>query len=113
MTYLQLSLVLALTAPFMGAHSCTKNELSAKSHHEAAAEHGQDCKVDSDCIAINDGCCGCSQGGKKQALAKSMAEDETAKLAVSCAEVMCMQVISNDPSCKKNPICLSGRCVLR
>lgn len=79
----------------------------------AAKEHvAQVCKSADDCVVVKEDCCGCSQGGKAKAVAKSQVKGWISTLDGRCGDIMCMQVISNDPSCNKAATCQDGHCVL-
>lgn len=71
------------------------------------------CKVDSDCVLAPDDCCGCSGGGKQKALPKKdRAGSERARQA-RCADTLCAEVMSQDPSCAAtSAICREGKCTL-
>jgi len=71
-----------------------------------------DCKVATDCVAINEDCCGCTAGGKQIAIAASGAQTHAQGLVKKCQDSMCAQVMSNDPSCHMAPDCVVGKCVL-
>jgi len=70
------------------------------------------CTGDSDCVKATDGCCGCTQGGKMTSINKKYSNEWNLKLSKECSEIVCLTVISNDPSCNQNPKCVSGECVL-
>jgi hypothetical protein len=81
----------------------------------AAAKKGAAaaCKVDSDCFLVPDDCCGCTGGGKQKALSKKdRAGSERARQA-RCADTLCAEVMSQDPSCTATAaICKEGKCTL-
>ncbi|HEX7837994.1 MAG TPA: hypothetical protein VF469_11055 [Kofleriaceae bacterium] len=68
------------------------------------------CTTADDCELV-DACCGCNAGGKRIAIRKDAVAGFEASRAQRCADVMCAQVISTDPSCDAEAICGSGnRC---
>ena len=67
------------------------------------------CTQDSDCIIVKGDCCGCSAGGTATAINKKFEKEWYEKLPKDC---VCIQVISNHPSCFKEPKCVFNRCVL-
>lgn len=78
------------------------------------------CKTSEDCEFVNDpthanGCCGCMQGGKAIAINKINVQAFSDELAKACAATMCIQVISNDPSCAPDAqaVCVEGQCEVR
>lgn len=71
-----------------------------------------DCKTDADCVLIDETCCGCNQGGKKIAVNKTHADNLKITRKDSCLQTVCMQMISNDPSCKQHHAkCVDNNCV--
>lgn len=73
------------------------------------------CDVDSDCEFVNDGCCGCFQGGKRRAINYASVPLYNKSQDAECAETFCIQVISNDLSCASDakPVCEEGKCQVR
>jgi hypothetical protein len=81
----------------------------AKAHK---SEPTADCKKDSDCSAVPDDCCPCSQGGKQRAVPnkeKAAYEKDRKK---RCADTACTEMMSTDPTCSQTPICAAGICEL-
>jgi hypothetical protein len=76
-------------------------------------DYGQLCQNDSDCVLVKEGCCGCHEGGKQKALPKVHKKEWITHLDTKCSDIMCIKVISNDPSCKKSAICKNGHCLLK
>ncbi|MBA4319671.1 MAG: hypothetical protein C0412_14820 [Flavobacterium sp.] len=70
------------------------------------------CGQDSDCISVKNGCCSCNQGGKTTGINKNLEKEWNSKLSKECRGILCPQVISNDPSCFKEPKCVNNKCVL-
>jgi hypothetical protein len=66
------------------------------------------CKSDADCELVDEGCCGCNEGGKRIAVLKGQAPKR------NCEGTMCPQMISNDPSCLgvARAYCKAGKCEL-
>jgi len=69
-----------------------------------------ECKSADDCGLVIDGCCDCNNGGKQKAVTKAQAA--AWKRDPKCRGMMCMHMISIDPSCKEKAACVSGKCVL-
>ena len=70
------------------------------------------CVAQADCVLVQEGCCACSEGGRRIALlATRRAAYESAR---RCDEVMCAQAVSADPSCAPGASarCVAGRCVV-
>jgi hypothetical protein len=91
--------------------ACTCNALKKKPSPAEKAAHF--CASDADCVAVKADCCGCSAGGTQKALLRSALPEALAQLKKQCGETMCIQMISKDESCKKNPHCEQGICVLK
>ena len=72
----------------------------------------KECTSDRECIAINNGCCGCSAGGSMRAVPKAKATHERRTQEAHCQQTACLTVMSEHPSCGAQPQCSEGRCVL-
>jgi hypothetical protein len=73
-------------------------------------EIADSCTTADDCELV-DACCGCNAGGKKLAIRKDAVASFVATHEQRCADQMCPQVISTDPSCDAEAICGSrNRC---
>lgn len=70
------------------------------------------CSQDSDCAKAKGGCCSCNMGGTAIAINKNFESEWTGKLAKECSNIACLAVISNDPSCFKEPKCVENMCAL-
>lgn len=70
------------------------------------------CVQDSDCVSVQQGCCGCYYGGKATAINKKHQDSWKDTISSQCGQRACLTVISNDPSCFKEPKCVSGACRL-
>lgn len=68
------------------------------------------CSQNSDCIPVNNRCCGCTMGGSVIAINKKFKDVWHKKL--NCKEIICPTVMSNDPSCFQEPKCENNKCVL-
>lgn len=78
---------------------------------KTAAQAVEKCARDADCVLAQDGCCACSSGGKRVAIAKSRAKAFAAKQALECKHTMCPMFVSNDPSCAEVvAVCRAGAC---
>jgi hypothetical protein len=76
----------------------------------AAGEPANNCTATDECDLV-EACCGCNAGGKKFALRKDAVAAYEASRAERCANVMCAQMISTDPTCDAEAVCGSGnRC---
>jgi hypothetical protein len=62
------------------------------------------CTVADDCELV-DACCGCNAGGRKLAIRKDAVAAFQSSHEQRCADQMCPQVISTDPSCDAEAIC--------
>ncbi len=67
-------------------------------------EPATDCTTADDCDLV-DACCGCNAGGKRLAIRKDAVAGFMASREQRCANVVCAQVISTDPSCDAEAIC--------
>jgi hypothetical protein len=68
------------------------------------------CSQDSDCITVKGDCCGCGAGGTATAINKNFEKGWYEKLPKDC---ICIQVMSNHPSCFKEARCINNKCVLK
>jgi hypothetical protein len=67
-------------------------------------ELADSCTTADDCDLV-DACCGCNAGGKKMAIRKDAVAGFLSTREQRCGDMMCPQVISNDPSCDAEAIC--------
>ena len=68
------------------------------------------CTTSDDCELVQ-ACCGCNAGGKQIAIRKDAVAGFEAARPQRCADNMCAQVISTDPSCSAEAGCgQNGRC---
>jgi len=68
------------------------------------------CSAADDCELV-DACCGCNAGGRKLAIRKDAVAAFQSTHEQRCADQMCPQFISHDPSCDAEAICGShNRC---
>lgn len=72
----------------------------------------QDCATDADCMKFPAGCCGCTAGGKAQAIARKNEDELILQMQQKCSQQMCPQVISTDHSCSSRVACVQGQCRL-
>ncbi len=68
------------------------------------------CNQDSDCIKVKADCCGCTAGGSATAINKTFKNQW--KNNCNEIDIDCPTVMSNDPSCFKEPKCVENKCVL-
>ena len=78
----------------------------------APAGDNRDCKTDKDCVAVADDCCPCSQGGKARAIPKKQKDAHEKDRKKRCADTVCTEMMSTDPSCSQEPFCGAGICEL-
>lgn len=109
---LKLILTASVCCFILAADSCKEEQAKTK---EVSAKESLtlSCKTDADCKAVNDGCCGCQQGGKRIAI---RAQDEKAwvtEATANCSQTVCPMVMSKDPSCQQKPVCEAGSCRLK
>lgn len=100
------SLVAVVFVAFLGGAQ------AKKSGKKAAPAAASECKVDSDCVAVPDDCCSCNEGGKQRAILKKDQAAYEKDRKKRCAETMCTEVMSQDPSCSQKPFCGAGICEL-
>ena len=98
---------LAYGAGFLGARSA-----EAKKGHAKAPAASVDCKKDSDCVAVVDDCCPCSQGGKQRAIPKKDQSSYEKDRKKRCEGTACTEVMSQDATCAQKPFCAAGICEL-
>lgn len=76
------------------------------------AELGSICIIDSDCVKVDAGCCGCNAGDSRIAINKKYTEEW--KQQLNCTgDIACIQVVSSDPSCfdeQTQAKCVQGTC---
>jgi hypothetical protein len=73
-------------------------------------ELADSCTTADDCDLV-DACCGCNAGGKRIAIRKDAVAGFLATRDQRCADVVCTQMISTDPTCDAEAICGSrNRC---
>jgi len=77
-----------------------------------APKDSADCKKDSDCVAVVDDCCPCSEGGKQHAIPKKDKDAYEKDRKKRCTDTACTEAVSNDPTCAEVPICAAGICEL-
>ena len=98
-----LALVAALLGPWRA---------EAKRGRKAPAAATDDCKKDTDCVAVPDDCCPCSEGGKQRAIpkkGKTVYEKDRHK---RCEGTACTEVMSQDATCAQRAFCAAGICEL-
>lgn len=76
------------------------------------AQPPDSCISPHDCDVV-DACCRCDEGGKQFAIRVDAIADFMVERQQRCAGVKCVQMTSNDPSCKGELVCGNfGRCRL-
>jgi hypothetical protein len=106
-----LSFTVVLVHLLLAGYACDKDAHNP-SDVGAQEQIGKACANNADCTVVKEDCCGCSQGGKQKAIAKSLVKGFISELDAKCGDMMCIQMISNDPSCKKSAVCRDGQCVM-
>ncbi|HEU4731945.1 MAG TPA: hypothetical protein VFT22_28815 [Kofleriaceae bacterium] len=100
---------LAVLATLAGA-ACGSRSAPAPDRPATTTEPDDRCHAADDCELV-DACCGCNAGGKRIAIRKDAVAAFEASREQRCADVVCAQVISTDPSCDAEAICGSrNRC---
>jgi len=123
MKFLHIAFSVLGALSLMGANCCNKKEtpavIGAPAHQKQSEDdalkrkkHKAECEKDSDCVAIKVDCCDCNQGGKRRAVTKAAREIDNERLLINCDDVVCLQMVSEDPSCTQKAACRSGHCVL-
>lgn len=67
------------------------------------------CEKDSECSITTSNGCNCSSGGDQVAVATKYKKKWEGKFA----DISCIQVISDDPSCGKKVVCEKNKCTLK
>ena len=102
-----------LTALVLVAASLGSWRAEAKRGRAKAPATGtSDCKKDSDCVAVADDCCPCSEGGKQHAIPKKEKAGYEKERHKRCQGTACTEVMSQDASCAQRPFCAAGICEL-
>lgn len=70
------------------------------------------CNSDDDCISVSGGCCGCGGGGANIAINNESKEEYLNNQNSKCKDLACIAVVSDDPTCSAQPVCLDGICEL-
>lgn len=123
MKVLQIVFWVFLATCLMGANCCSKKEApkaqGAATHQKQSEDdalkkkkHSPECNKDTDCASIKVDCCDCNQGGKRKAVPQSAVKIDNERLLIDCNDVECLEMVSEDPSCKQKAACRSGHCVL-
>jgi len=82
---------------------------------DTSAEISLDCSQDSDCVLVNEGCCGCSYGGNRTSVNINSEDVWGESLVEECGEnYVCTAVISDDPSCSDSTTaaCINSECAV-
>ena len=95
-----------------GAASLGARSAEAKKGHAKAPAASDDCKKDSDCVAVIDDCCPCSQGGKQRAIPKKDQSSYEKDRKKRCDATACTEVMSQDATCAQKGFCAAGICEL-
>lgn len=89
---------------------CDNNIFCKCENKKCVTKNYFECSQDSDCIKVQDGCCSCSEGGKAKSINKLYEQDYN--LIIGACDVVCLTVMSNDPSCFAEPKCVNNYCQL-
>jgi hypothetical protein len=103
--------IFVMSCFFMAADSCENSD--DRTDISGKEEGVYQCSSDADCIAVSEDCCDCRHGGKQKAMSLSAAKEWNKKLIAECLDIVCIQVISSDPSCQQKPKCIAGKCKLK
>ncbi len=57
------------------------------------------CNIDEDCIKVQEGCCGCSEGGSEIAINKQFKDEYLQEIYNNYDARLCTQVISQNETC--------------
>jgi len=99
-----------LLGGLLGLGCGAKSETPKPPDTASPGEPGDSCTTAEDC-ALVDACCGCNAGGKKIAIRKDAVASFDSTREKRCGEIVCSQMISQDPSCDAEAICGSrNRC---
>ena len=71
------------------------------------------CSVNSDCISVSNGCCGCTAGGSNMAINSNSKPEWTEKHREKCKSTICPSVMSKHESCSAKPVCVNKLCELK
>ena len=69
------------------------------------------CGSDSDCIRVDEDCCGCGHGSTATSINRGYGWYHEFKLSLDGA-CTCITVVSDDPSCFSEPQCVNNVCEL-
>src|SRR6266404_4305834 len=69
--------------------------------HLLVAAGSVDCKKDTDCVAVVDDCCPCSEGGKQRAIPKKDQAGYEKDRRKRCEGTACTEVMSQDATCEQ------------
>jgi hypothetical protein len=101
---------LALGAAFFAAPRAEAKR--GRTRGKASAAGTVDCKKDTDCVAVVDDCCPCSEGGKQRAIPKKDQTGYEKDRRKRCHGTACTEVMSQDATCEQKPFCAAGICEL-
>ncbi|HZL18457.1 MAG TPA: hypothetical protein VFG23_12010 [Polyangia bacterium] len=96
----------------LGVASFGVSFLAQAKHARKAPASTDDCKTDKDCVLVADDCCPCAEGGKQHAIPKKGKDSYEKDRKKRCANTVCAEMISTDPSCSQRPFCGAGICEL-
>lgn len=72
------------------------------------------CESSDECIAVDEGCCGCSQGGRRTAINRKYYSHYLSEQGDACFFATCPGGSSTHSSCKSGrPTCVSGLCQMQ
>ena len=99
---------LALGAAFFAAPRAE----ARRARRKAPAAAAVDCKKDTDCVAVVDDCCPCSEGGKQRAIPKKDKAGYEKDRRKRWVKTACTEAMPQDSTCEQKPFCAAGICEL-
>ncbi len=114
----KINIVILMVSLFLIAchKSHTQKVRNLSKHFKAATsadvhDNMRECTDDASCTLIEVNCCGCSESGKLTAIHVMHVDEVKKNREKSCANIVCAQMISKDPSCSaKRAVCRDSIC---
>ena len=86
--------------------------ININNSEELEQEVLRNCNEDSECIKVDDGCCGCSSGGGATVINRNYENYWNEKLSEDCGMMGCITVMSGHWTCFATPECVNNKCIL-